>query len=429
MLPWFLTAAVVRADLTNPDNINDKGLENVGGWGGTCTCPDGQVYQVGDMYDQCGTLWCLGGTAGQCNSYEGPWSRNSVVCKGTPFEVAMSLLKTKMDEYQAGAIEYYKSVDEELTLAQEAAKCKHAGNFDQAKFMDVPVKLWEMKKAEVIALRAKAYEGMMKLHGLEMEVIRCKVREGLPLEPVWRNTEMKFYEVVSAAREESLDVHKRVFLDMAKLDLETAKVKVMIRDCRQGQADKVSMTAAYPFELASEKIKVLDDEIKMLQAAHTQTERWLNINEIAYKTCEMKDKTRDDFKIEIFVENWPADQVNAGESHDFVRKQLREQTGFGDEKLTDFDTLWWDYNEVNEIILDTEVGSATSMGFVVATKNEEQRDMSEFERDEFKNAMLARLRSALPEDAPDLKITSIKVTEYPTPSGWKDLLEDPRVQI
>ena len=40
--------------------------EGVGEWGGTCTCPDGQTYEVGDNYDACATLACEGGTAGQC---------------------------------------------------------------------------------------------------------------------------------------------------------------------------------------------------------------------------------------------------------------------------------------------------------------------------------------------------------------------------
>ena len=34
--------------------------------GGTCTCPDGQQYLVGDNDDNCGSLACNGGQAGQC---------------------------------------------------------------------------------------------------------------------------------------------------------------------------------------------------------------------------------------------------------------------------------------------------------------------------------------------------------------------------
>jgi len=35
---------------------------NVGNFGGICTCPDGQKYEVGDNFDSCGSLACIGGT-------------------------------------------------------------------------------------------------------------------------------------------------------------------------------------------------------------------------------------------------------------------------------------------------------------------------------------------------------------------------------
>ena len=38
------------------DNSNKVGL-----WGGECTCPDGQMYLVGDNLDLCGSLACAGG--------------------------------------------------------------------------------------------------------------------------------------------------------------------------------------------------------------------------------------------------------------------------------------------------------------------------------------------------------------------------------
>jgi hypothetical protein len=38
-----------------------------GTWGGTCKCPDGQVYQVADNYDNCKSLACEGGSSGQCS--------------------------------------------------------------------------------------------------------------------------------------------------------------------------------------------------------------------------------------------------------------------------------------------------------------------------------------------------------------------------
>jgi len=43
---------------------------SVGGWGGYCTCPDGQRYNVGDRKDGCArgsqSLACFGGTPGEC---------------------------------------------------------------------------------------------------------------------------------------------------------------------------------------------------------------------------------------------------------------------------------------------------------------------------------------------------------------------------
>lgn len=52
----------------------------MGEWGGDCTCPDGEVYEVGDNLDSCGSLACRGGTAGKCNRKKGRWSRRKVIC-------------------------------------------------------------------------------------------------------------------------------------------------------------------------------------------------------------------------------------------------------------------------------------------------------------------------------------------------------------
>ena len=60
------------------------GKDTFGSWGGTCTCPDGQTYQVGDLGDQCSTLACYGGTPGKCNTQDGPWSNKGVVCAVSP---------------------------------------------------------------------------------------------------------------------------------------------------------------------------------------------------------------------------------------------------------------------------------------------------------------------------------------------------------
>ena len=52
----------------------------VGSWGGSCTCPDGSVYQVGDKIDGCASLACEGGVSGTCHSHDGVWSKRKVTC-------------------------------------------------------------------------------------------------------------------------------------------------------------------------------------------------------------------------------------------------------------------------------------------------------------------------------------------------------------
>ena len=53
----------------------------VGEWGGSCTCPNGQVYQVGDNHDFCASLACIGGISGSCNKdYDVSWAHSRVEC-------------------------------------------------------------------------------------------------------------------------------------------------------------------------------------------------------------------------------------------------------------------------------------------------------------------------------------------------------------
>ena len=53
-----------------------------GGYGGSCTCPDGQVYQVGDDNNSCNSMskGCVGGTATSCYKSSGKWSYGKVTC-------------------------------------------------------------------------------------------------------------------------------------------------------------------------------------------------------------------------------------------------------------------------------------------------------------------------------------------------------------
>ena len=54
----------------------------VGGRGGTCRCPDGKTYEVGDNNDFCRSLACVGGEMINCNgTHYGRWSFRKVTCK------------------------------------------------------------------------------------------------------------------------------------------------------------------------------------------------------------------------------------------------------------------------------------------------------------------------------------------------------------
>jgi len=71
--------APVGKDINNYNKNAGKG-----GWGGTCTCPNGETYLVGDNYDSCGSLACVGGTSGECIRESGGWSGASVICNTKP---------------------------------------------------------------------------------------------------------------------------------------------------------------------------------------------------------------------------------------------------------------------------------------------------------------------------------------------------------
>jgi len=53
---------------------------HIGGYGGKCRCPNGQEYWVGDNYDHCRSLACVGGASGTCNRYWSIWSYKGVIC-------------------------------------------------------------------------------------------------------------------------------------------------------------------------------------------------------------------------------------------------------------------------------------------------------------------------------------------------------------
>lgn len=72
-------------EVDDPQNIVEENAPNAGGWGGTCTCPDGAVYQVGDNNDNCASLSCINGVSGTCGSNNPGGGGVRVTC-ATPLE-------------------------------------------------------------------------------------------------------------------------------------------------------------------------------------------------------------------------------------------------------------------------------------------------------------------------------------------------------
>jgi len=72
--------SVLVACTGKTQNLIEEFADGVGAYGGSCTCPDGSVWQVGDNYDSCGSLACIGGVSGTCHRQNGVWSWRKVTC-------------------------------------------------------------------------------------------------------------------------------------------------------------------------------------------------------------------------------------------------------------------------------------------------------------------------------------------------------------
>jgi hypothetical protein len=101
------------------ENVYES-AEGVGGWGGWCTCPDGQQYNVGDQNDGCAngpaSLACFGGTPGQCNKVNDP-ARNGmqvtcgVAVEATPEAVTTTTTTTTTTTHEVIQDNVYESAE------------------------------------------------------------------------------------------------------------------------------------------------------------------------------------------------------------------------------------------------------------------------------------------------------------------------------
>jgi hypothetical protein len=62
------------------ENKVERNVKGVGAWGGTCTCPNGQTYRVGDNNNGCKSLACIGGKSGKCGSNNPGGGKVRVTC-------------------------------------------------------------------------------------------------------------------------------------------------------------------------------------------------------------------------------------------------------------------------------------------------------------------------------------------------------------
>ena len=95
-------------------NLVENSVAGVGNWGGVCTCPDGQAYNVGDNNDGCTSLACVGGVSGPCGSHNPGGSGRRVTCDARDrierLTVAVSgCLATMEVQYSVGRSGYSSS--------------------------------------------------------------------------------------------------------------------------------------------------------------------------------------------------------------------------------------------------------------------------------------------------------------------------------
>ena len=87
-------------------NKFERKVPGIGGWGGSCRCPNGQVYQVGDSGKGCTALACINGKPGKCNRKQSAaWAGNKVTCAtAMPRARQQANKQTSLDEWTEAAI-------------------------------------------------------------------------------------------------------------------------------------------------------------------------------------------------------------------------------------------------------------------------------------------------------------------------------------
>ena len=86
-----------------PTNLVVKNDKDAGGWSGTCKCPDGESYKVGDKHTGCRALACEGGVSSGCDRNDTSGKYTKVICSSVNQHV--KYWKNKIDDHQIDWIE------------------------------------------------------------------------------------------------------------------------------------------------------------------------------------------------------------------------------------------------------------------------------------------------------------------------------------
>ena len=104
-------------------NKVEEKVRGVGAWSGTCTCPDGQTYKVGDKNNRCASLACIGGFSSGCTRNDKSGHGRRVTC-AIDYHFLGTDLKRRI-YYRKGTGGSWKKISGGLTQVSTSEDGKH----------------------------------------------------------------------------------------------------------------------------------------------------------------------------------------------------------------------------------------------------------------------------------------------------------------
>ena len=181
-----------------------------GGWGGSCTCPDGQIYQVGDNGDSCGSLSCVGGVPGTCNHYvDNKWKNGAVTCATPRKDDFESKIKGVFDLQKLRAqVEVNTKSSQDSELAATFSLTASFGTSRVVKTRELSVKLKSKPdpKSMLVALTTNVFKEILPEKFVKQVEDLMK-----PFKPALDTIEKTKNSVVIKAVETSFETIKKLF--------------------------------------------------------------------------------------------------------------------------------------------------------------------------------------------------------------------------